>query len=269
MSKEANILSTEFDEPKANGLTIENDKSAKVENYDAGERVENDKNKKDDSNKMNFKKNCVLSGAFGGLVTLSIVVLVAFIIPGFRYSSYYVNKDPSLLTQLLSTNLSEQDSLYLTKVIVEETDRRKDLIVDMLEQGIIVSSEDFASNLSGYYNALIAVLAAVLVILNLFGFFAWRSNAEETLEQEKRKVADIINEIDNRLEKNIEEVLRKNLVVREKLEAYIQGVIDQENHLSEEEWSKIHLLLDRYKKEEVLIEIRSDEKNNDGTIEEV
>ena len=130
---------------------------------------------------------------------------------------------------ILSTNLSEQDSLYLTKVIVEETDRRKDLIVDMLEQGIIVSSEDFASNLSGYYNALIAVLAAVLVILNLFGFFAWRSNAEETLEQEKRKVADIINEIDNRLEKNIEEVLRKNLVVREKLEAYIQGVIDQEN----------------------------------------
>lgn len=149
MSKEANILSTEFDEPKANGLTIENDKSAKVENYDAGERVENDKNKKDDSNKMNFKKNCLLSGAFGGVVTLSIVVLVAFIIPGFRYSSYYVNKDPSLLTQLLSTNLSEQDSLYLTKVIVEETDRRKDLIVDMLEQGIIVSSEDFASNLSG------------------------------------------------------------------------------------------------------------------------
>ena len=53
MSKEANILSTEFDEPKANGLTIENDKSAKVENYDAGERVENDKNKKDDSNKIN------------------------------------------------------------------------------------------------------------------------------------------------------------------------------------------------------------------------
>ena len=95
------------------------------------------------------------------------------------------------------------------------------------------------------------------------------TQVQETLEQEKRKVADIINEIDNRLEKNIEEVLRKNLVVREKLEAYIQGVIDQENHLSEEEWSKIHLLLDRYKKEEVLIEIRSDEKNNDGTIEEV
>ena len=202
------------------------------------------------------------------MVTLSVVVLVAFIIPGFRYSSYYVNTDPSQLAQLLSTNLSEQDSLYVAKVIEDETTRRKDLIEDLLDQGIIVSSEDYASNLSGYYNALIAVLAAVLVILNLFGFFAWRSNAEETLGQEKQKLRDIINDIDSRMEKNIEEVIRKNQVVKEKLEVYIQGIIDQENRLSEDEWSKIHLLLDKYKRKEVLMEISEDEKDNDGSIEE-
>ena len=55
-------------------------------------------------------------------------------------------------------------------------------------------------------------------------------------------------------------------MVREKLEAYIQGVIDQENHLSEDEWNKIHLLLNRYKKKEVLMEIKADEKDNDGSI---
>ena len=202
------------------------------------------------------------------MVTLSVVVLVAFIIPGFRYSSYYVNTDPSQLAQLLSTNLSEQDSLYVAKVVEDETTRRKDLIEDLLDQGIIVSSEDYASNLSGYYNALIAVLAAVLVILNLFGFFAWRSNAEETLGQEKQKLRDIINDIDSRMEKNIEEVIRKNQVVKEKLEVYIQGIIDQENRLSEDEWSKIHLLLDKYKRKEVLMEISEDEKDNDGSIEE-
>ena len=208
------------------------------------------------------------SGVLGALVTLSVGVLVAFIIPGFRYSSYYVNTDPSQLAQLLSTNLSEQDSLYVAKVIEDETTRRKDLIEDLLDQGIIVSSEDYASNLSGYYNALIAVLAAVLVILNLFGFFAWRSNAEETLGQEKQKLRDIINDIDSRMEKNIEEVIRKNQVVKEKLEVYIQGIIDQENRLSEDEWSKIHLLLDKYKRKEVLMEISEDEKDNDGSIEE-
>lgn len=215
-----------------------------------------------------FKKKCLLSGVMGGMIVFILAILVAFFIPGFRYSSYYVNKDPSLLTKLLSTNLSEQDSLYVTKAIVEETARRKDLIEDMLDEGIIVSSEDFASNLSGYYNVLIAVLAAILVILNLFGFFAWRTNAEEALEQEKRKLSDIINGIDDRIEKNLEEVIRKNQVVREKLEAYFQNIIDQENHLNEEERNKIHLLLNQYKKEEFLKKINADEKNNDGSIEE-
>lgn len=215
-----------------------------------------------------FKKKCLLSGVIGGMIVFILAILLAFFIPGFRYSSYYVNKDPSQLTKLLSTNLSEQDSLYVTKAIVEETARRKDLIEDMLDEGIIVSSEDFASNLSGYYNVLIAVLAAILVILNLFGFFAWRTNAEEALEQEKRKLSDIINGIDDRIEKNLEEVIRKNQVVREKLEAYFQNIIDQENHLNEEEWNKIHLLLNQYKKEEFLKKINADEKNNDGSIEE-
>ena len=179
-----------------------------------------------------------------------------------------MNTDPSQLAQLLSTNLSEQDSLYVAKVVEDETTRRKDLIEDLLDQGIIVSSEDYASNLSGYYNALIAVLAAVLVILNLFVFFGLSSNAEETLGQEKQKLRDIINDIDSRMEKNIEEVIRKNQVVKEKLEVYIQGIIDQENRLSEDEWSKIHLLLDKYKRKEVLMEISEDEKDNDGSIEE-
>ena len=269
MAGSANIKSTGFAESKTNGSAVENGKPANEEFYDVSKKVENNKDGSTDSNNKVLKRYCLYSGVIGALIALGFVVLFAYSVPGFRYSSYYVNKDPSLLTQLLSTNLSEQDSLYVVNVIEEETGRRRDLIEDMLEEGIIVSSEDFASNLSGYYNVLIAVLASLLVILNLFGFFAWRSNAEGTLEQEKRKLSDIINEIDYRMEKNIEEVLRKNSVVREKLEAYIQGVVDQENHLSEDEWNKIHLLLDKYKKKEFLMEIKADEKDNDGSIEEV
>lgn len=209
------------------------------------------------------------TGLIGAFVVLVALVLLGFIIPGFRYSAYYVSYDPSQLTQLLSCNISEEDSLTVSRAIAEETLRRKDLIEDLLDQGVIVTSEDFASNLSGYYNALIAVLAAVLVILNLFGFFAWRSNASEMLEHEKRKLSNEIDDIDKRLEQNLEEILRKNLVVREKLEAYIQRVIDSDNHLSDDEWDKMHLVLERYKKKEVLIELKTDEEDYDGSIEEV
>ena len=219
------------------------------------------------------KNKCFFSGVCGALVVLVAVILIAFVSPGFRYSSYYVNEDPSQLIQLLSCDLSEKDSLNVAKLIIDESNRRKDVIEDLLDQGVILSSENFASNLSSYYNTLIAVLAALLVILNLFSFLGWRSNAEEALEKEKRKLSDEINKIDNRLESNLEEILRNNQAVRDKLESYFQRMIDQDNHLEDEEWEKLRLLLKRYKykKKVDLVEINTEENDNDndGSIEEV
>ncbi|MBP3716584.1 MAG: hypothetical protein J6I79_03680 [Paludibacteraceae bacterium] len=260
-NKEA-ISPTEVDGQR----TIDSSKPVQPEITDTGNT--NGNSRSSESNKKESLTKYLWSGVMGALVTLALLVLLAFFIPGFRYSSYYVNEDPSQLSQLLTSNLSERDSVNVAKEIDAETARRKDMIEDLLDQGVIVSSEDFASNLSGYYNALIAVLAAVLVILNLFGFFAWRSNAAEALEQEKRKLSDEIDNIDNRLEKNLDEILRKNQAVREKLESYFQRLIDQDNHLNDDEWDKLRLLLEKYKKKEVLQEIKADEKDNDGSIEE-
>lgn len=267
MVKKATISSTEVDKQ---GI-IDNNKPIEPEITDTG-RNTYDNSRSSESNKKVSLTIYLLSGVMGALVTMALLILVAFFIPGFRYSSYYVNEDPSQLTQLLTSNLSERDSVIVAKAIDDETARRKDVIEDLLDQRVIVSSEDFASNLSSYYNALIAVLAAVLVILNLFGFFAWRSNASEALEQEKRKLSNEIDNIDNRLETNLEDILRKNQVVKEKLKSYFEDLIDQENRLEEDEWEKLRLLLKKYeyKKKEVLVEIetRKDDNDNDGSIEE-
>ena len=267
MVKKSTIASTEVD----NHETIDNYKSVQQEVTDTCKNSDA-KSGRSESNKKESYLQCLSSGVLGALTTFVFLVMCAFFIPGFRYSSYYVNEDPSQLAQLLTSNLSERDSLTVAKAIEDETVRRKDLIEDLLSQKVIISSEDFVSNLTSYYNALIAVLAAVLVILNLFGFFAWRSNAAEVLEQEKRKLSNEIDNIDNRLENNLEEVLRKNQAVREKLESYFQRLIDQDNHLSDEDWEKLTLLLKKYKivkKENVLVKNNVDDNSNDGLIEEV
>ncbi len=269
MAKKATISSTEVDKQGA----IDNSKPVQPEITDTG-KIINGNCRSSESNKKESLTKYLWSGIMGALVTLALLVLVAFFIPGFRYSSYYVNEDPSQLAQLLTSNLSEKDSVNVAKAINDEIVRRKDVIEDLIDQKVIVSSEDFASNLSGYYNALIAVLAAVLVILNLFGFFAWRSNASEALEQEKRKLSNEIKNIDNRLEKNLEEILRKNQAVREKLESYFQRLIEQiepDNNLTEDDWEKLALLLKKYKiikKDNILVEVSADDGSNDGSIEE-
>ena len=207
------------------------------------------------------------AGAAGGCFVLLVICLIAFMKPEFRHSNYYVCEDPSLLKELLTKDLSRADSTAMSKAAQEEAARRKDAIEDLLEQKMIVSSEDFASNISGYYNALIAVLSAILIILNLFGFLSWRSNANSSLEQRQRELDDELNKIDDRLENNLAEILRKNQVVKERLLSYIDELLEQRETLSDEEWDKLHMLLAKYEKCEELRAIKNDDEINDGEIE--
>lgn len=208
------------------------------------------------------------AGAAGGCFVILVICLIAFVKPEFRHSNYYVCEDPSMLKELLTKDLNAADSMAITKAAQDEVARRKDAIEDLLEQKVIVSSEEFASNISGYYNTLIAVLSAILIILNLFGFLSWRSNANSSLEQKQRELDDTVNNIDDRMENNLEEILRKNQVVKEKIQSYYSELLEESEQLTDEEWDKLHLLLAKYKKQEVLRSIKDDNDDiNDGEIE--
>lgn len=208
------------------------------------------------------------TGAAGGCLVVLVICLVAFIKPEFRHANYYIYEDPSLLNKLLTIELNTADSTAISLAVQEEAARRKDAIEDLLAQRAIISSEDFASNISGYYNTLIAVLSAILIILNLFGFLSWRSNANSSLEQKQRELDDALNKIDDRLENNLEEILKKNQLVKERIQSYYSELLDEREQLTDEEWDKLRLLLTKYKKQEVLKAIESDnDEKNDGEIE--
>lgn len=206
------------------------------------------------------------SGLLGGGIVLLVCLFIAIVRPGYRVSAYYINEDPSLLTRMLSTDISTADSITIEAAVQEETKRRKDIIEDLLDQKVIVSSEEFASNLTGYYNTLVEVLAGILIILNIIGYFSLRSNANSALEQKQKELDDVINNIDKKLEKNLEEVFTRNSVVKERIESIFGNLYDESAHLTDEEWEKLHLLLAKYKKEERLEEINAEDEQNDGEI---
>lgn len=208
------------------------------------------------------------SGFIGGGLVILVLLIFAILKPGFRISAYYVVEDPSLLSELLSTEISEKDRIRIEKKILEETELRKDVIEDLTSQNVIVSSKDFASNLTGYYNTLVAVLAGILIILNIIGFFSWRSNANYALEQKRKQLNDNINNIDKRLEDNLEKIFAKNSIVKEKIESIFGNLYDESSQLTDEECEILHLLLAKYKKEETLREINVQDEQNDGEITE-
>ena len=77
-----------------------------------------------------------------------------------------------------------------------------------------------------------------------------------------------MNKIDDRLENNLEEILKKNQLVKERIQSYYSELLDEREQLTDEEWDKLRLLLTKYKKQEVLKAIESDnDEKNDGEIE--
>lgn len=106
-----------------------------------------------------------------------------------------------------------------------------------------------------------------MIILNLIGYFSWRSTADNALEDKRRELDNTIKNIDESLEKSLEESFSRNYILRQLLDATIQNSIDQMEHLSDEEWDKVHLLLKKYEREETLKEIETeDQQENDGVI---
>ena len=168
------------------------------------------------------------SGLLGGGIVLLVCLFIAIVRPGYRVSTYYINEDPSLLTRMLSTDISTADSITIEAAVQEETKRRN--------------------------------------ILNIIGYFSLRSNANSALEQKQKELDDVINNIDKKLEKNLEEVFTRNSVVKERIESIFGNLYDESAHLTDEEWEKLHLLLAKYKKEERLEEINAKDEQNDGEI---
>lgn len=208
------------------------------------------------------------SGITGALIMALAICLVLFLRPEFRYGTYYIYDDPSMLTQLLSTDLTPVDSVAISQAIQAEENERREAIQDLLDQKMVISSGEFASNISSYYNTLVAVLASIFIILNLFGYFSWRSNANSSLEQKQRELDDVLNHLDDRLEKNLEDLLRKNIIIKEKIESFVRELLEQREMLDEEEWDKLHLLLKKYRIEENLRSIKDDDSEiNDGEIQ--
>lgn len=65
------------------------------------------------------------SGMVGAAFVILIIVFIGFIYPGYRISNYYVNEDPSALTELLSVELTSSDSTAVSRAILEETAKKK------------------------------------------------------------------------------------------------------------------------------------------------
>ena len=128
------------------------------------------------------------------------------------------------LTASSDEHISSIDSLLIKTQYLEE----------MRRNGQLLSSDEFASRITSYYDTLVAVLAGLFIVFSLTTYFSIKQSFETKFEDKRREIEDKQKQIESQLSGNIREelknMLRDSRQVRDDIVNAVTG--DVEGHFA-------------------------------------
>lgn len=95
----------------------------------------------------------------------------------------------------------------------------------MREKGELLSSEEFASRITDYYNTLVAVLTALFVLFTLVTYITFKTKFEAKFEDKARDLEDKQRQLEDKQRQKIVDELRSMLSDSKSIDVVIQTAI--------------------------------------------
>lgn len=133
--------------------------------------------------------------------------------------SYVV--DGNLYIKKADVKLDSARHLILKDNNVSQTNLPNNDLRSLCEQGKILTTSEFASNITGYYNTLVSVLVGLFILFSIFGYYALNEKFKKELEEKKQGLEE-----------------RLEIVVKDKLSdsVKLRGVIINQLISEVEDW---------------------------------
>lgn len=133
--------------------------------------------------------------------------------------SYVV--DGNLYIKKADVKLDSARHLILKDDNVSQTNLPNNDLSSLCEQGKILTTSEFASNITGYYNTLVSVLVGLFILFSIFGYYALNEKFKKELEEKKQGLEE-----------------RLEIVVKDKLSdsVKLRGVIINQVISEVEDW---------------------------------
>jgi uncharacterized membrane protein len=120
----------------------------------------------------------VLHGFIGGIAAIALVVVLLAFSRCFEYSSIYVLNNEKLDQMSLYV---QNDSISLTKIA---------MIKELEAKGILLTPQEYTSNITSYYNTIIGFLIALFVVFSFIGYFAIRTQSKKDIQDQLNDMAE-------------------------------------------------------------------------------
>ena len=119
--------------------------------------------------------------------------------------SYVV--DGNLYIKKADVKLDSAGHLILKNDKVSQANLPNNELRSLCEQGKILTTSEFASNITGYYNTLVSVLVGLFILFSIFGYYALNEKFKKELEEKKQG-------LEERLEKVVKDKLSDSVTLR-------------------------------------------------------
>lgn len=186
----------------------------------------------------------ILAGTTGSIMTLIMVLVIMLCFKGYKYNRLYFVRDSKVDSILDKQIWNRKDKFYLKKYLDGNYQQQAKAIETLKAEKVIISPEQYSSDLSDYYNTLVAVLAALLVILNVISFFSLRTNAESEL---KSRIVNMEAVVDEKVSEQTEKMLLDSDKVHNRIQALLVGW-NEKNGSDESNTDKQDILLEKMDK---------------------
>lgn len=192
------------------------------------------KPKKDKS--LDFQQ-CLVSGLVGGII----VALIGFVVIVWVYNPYEIK--PCFIEH-------DQSLIMNSDTIVPKSEKQVSIEQQILfnklkEQKVILTPNEYTSQLGTYYNSLIAVLIGLFVVFSLVSFFSIKGFAKNEIKESQleldQKSAEINQIIKNEVKLVLDEMLRDSKLMHDKLDKSITGIVDDALNTTKSSFPSVEL----------------------------
>ena len=119
--------------------------------------------------------------------------------------SYVV--DGNVYIKKADIKLDSARHLILKDKNVSQSNLPKNELRSLCEQGKILTTSEFASNITGYYNTLVSVLVGLFILFSIFGYYALNEKFKKELEEKEQG-------LEERLEHVVKDKLSDSVTLR-------------------------------------------------------
>lgn len=123
-------------------------------------------------------KERVLHGFIGGIAAIALVVILLAFFRCFEYSPVYILNNDRLEEMSV---FMQNDSIAMTKL---------EAVKELEAKGILLTPQEYTSNISSYYNAIIGFLIALFVVFSFIGYFAIRTQSKKDIQDQLNDMAE-------------------------------------------------------------------------------